>query len=58
MQRTEDFRNGTDTMEREGLETMDWTEGHLDCRAGREEKSKLGAERSRDMAEKTGLAED
>ena len=43
-----------DTMEREGLEITDWTEGHSDCRAGREEKSKPGAERSRDVAEKTG----
>ena len=54
MQRTEDFRKGTDTMEREGLKSMDWTEKQLDCRAGREEKSKRGAERSRDVAEKTG----
>ena len=37
---------------------MDLTAGHLNCRAGREEKSKPGAERSRDMAEKTGKAED
>ena len=43
MQRTEDFRKGTDTMEREGLKSMDWTEGQLDCRAGRAEKSKPGA---------------
>ena len=45
-------------MEREGLEIMDWTEGDSDCRAGREEKSKPGVERSRDVAEKTGKAED
>ena len=51
------FRNGTDTMEREGLETMERTKGHSDCRAGREEKSKLETERSRDMAEKTGKVE-
>ena len=57
-QRMEDFRKGTDTMERKGLEIVDWTKGHLDCRAGREEKSKPGAERSRDMVEKTGKVED
>ena len=45
-------------MERKGLESMDWTEGKSDCRAGREEKSKPGAKRSRDVAEKTGKAED
>ena len=33
-------------MEREGLDSMDRTEGHSDCRAGREEKSKSMAERS------------
>ena len=33
---------------------MDWTERHSDCRAGREEKSKLVAESSRATAEKTG----
>ena len=44
----EDFRNGTETTEREGPETMDWTEEHSDCRAGREEKSKPGVERSRE----------
>ena len=49
---------GTDTMEREGLERMDWTEGHSDCNVGRVEKSKPEAERSRDVAEKTGKAED
>ena len=37
---------------------MDWTEGHSDCRAGRDKKSKPGAERSMDVAEKTGKAED
>ena len=57
MQRTEDFRKGMDTMEWEGLESMDWTEGHSDCRAWRVEKSKFVAERSRGMAEKTGRAE-
>ena len=33
---------------------MDWTEGHLDCRAGREEKSKSEEERSRETEEKPG----
>ena len=37
---------------------MDWTEGHSDCRTGRVEKSKLEAERSRNVAENTGKAED
>ena len=36
---------------------MDWTEGQSDCRVGREEKSKPGAERSRDVAKKTDKAE-
>ena len=44
-------------MERDRLDNMDWTEGHSDCRAGREEKSKLVAERSRETAEKTGTTE-
>ena len=57
MQRMEDIWKGTETMERDELDTMDWTEAHLDCRAGREEKSKSVAERSREMAEKTGTAE-
>ena len=42
----------------EGLESMDWTEGHLDGRAGREEKLIPEAERSRDVAENTGKAGD
>ena len=57
MQRTEDFWKGTETMERDGQDTMDWTEAHLDCKAGREEKSKSAAERSRERAEKTGTVE-
>ena len=44
-------------MEREGLEIMDWTEGHSNCRVRREENSNPGAERFRDVAEKTGKAE-
>ena len=36
---------------------MYWTGAHSDCRAGREEKLKSVAERSREMAEKTGTAE-
>ena len=51
----EDIWKGTETMEREGLGNMDWTEGHSDCRAGRDEKSKLVAERSRETVEKTGM---
>ena len=56
---TEDggFRKGIEAMEREGLETMDWPEGH-DCKEGRLEKSKPEAERSRGLEEKTGKAED
>ena len=38
------------------MNTMDWTEVHLDCRAGREEKSKSAVERSRETTEKTGTA--
>ena len=36
---------------------MDWTEAHSDCRAGREEKSKLAAKRLKETAEKTGMVE-
>ena len=36
---------------------MDLTVGHSICRAGREEKSKSVAERSRETAEKTDKAE-
>ena len=53
----EDVWKGTETKEREGLDNMDWTEGHSDCRAGREEKSKLVGERSRETVEKTGMVE-
>ena len=53
----EDIWKGTETTERDGLESMNKTEGHSDCRAGREEKSKLVAESSREMSEKTGTAE-
>ena len=51
----EDFWKSMETTERDGLDNMDWTEVHLDCRAGREEKSV--AERSRETVEKTGTAE-
>ena len=54
----EDCRNGTETMEREGLEIIDWTKGQADCKERREEKSKPEAERSRGVAEETGKAED
>ena len=40
----------------EGRDNMYWTEGHSDCRAGREEKSKSVAEKLRETAEKTGTA--
>ena len=50
----EDVWKGTETTEREGLDNMDWTKGHSDCKTGRNEKSKLVAERSRETAEKTG----
>ena len=53
----EDFWKGMETTEREGLDNMDWTEGHSDCKAGRDQKSKLEAERSRETAEKTGTVE-
>ena len=53
----EDVWKGTETTEREGLDNMDWTEGHSDCKAGRDEKSKLEAERSREKVKKTGTAE-
>ena len=53
----EDFWKGTETTEREGLDKMDWTEGHSDCRVGRDDKSKLVAERLRETAAKTGTAE-
>ena len=53
----EDVWKGTETTEREVLDKMDWTEGHSDCRAGRDENSKSVAERLREMAEKTGMVE-
>ena len=56
-QKTEDFWKGTETTEREGLDNMACTDGQSACRAGSVEKSKLEAERSREMAEKTGMAE-
>ena len=56
-QRMEDFCKGRETTERDGLDTMDWTEVHSDCRAGREEKSKSVVDRSRETAETTGRAE-
>ena len=40
MQRTEDWRNGTETMESDGLEIMDWMERQGDWRAGNVEKLK------------------
>ena len=46
----EDVWKGTETTERDRLDSMDWTDAHSDCRAGREEKSKSVAERSRETA--------
>ena len=53
----EDVWKGTETTEREVLDNMNWTEGNSDCKAGRDEKSKLEAERSRVTVEKTGTTE-
>ena len=53
----EDVLKGMETMESEGLDNIDCTEGHSDCKAGREEKSKLEAERSIETAENNGTAE-
>ena len=53
----EDVWKGTETTKREGLDNMDCTEGHSDCKAVRDEKSKLEVERSRETAEKTGTVE-
>ena len=47
----EDVWKGTETKEREGLDNMDWTEGHSDCRAGKDEKSKSVVERLRETVE-------
>ena len=46
-----------ETTDRDGLDSMNWTEAHSDCWAGREEKPKSVAERSKETAEKTGMAE-
>ena len=54
----EDIWKGMETTEKDRLDNMDWTEVHLDCRAGREEKSKSMAERLRESVEKTGTVED
>ena len=53
----EDIWKGMETTERDGLDSMDWTEGHLNCRAGRDEKLKLEAERSRETVEGTAEVE-
>ena len=52
MQRMEDQRKGTETTDRDGLESMDWTEGQADLRPGKVEKSKPRAERLRETAER------
>ena len=46
-----------ETMDREGLDNIACTDGQSACRAGRVVKSRLEAERSREMADKTGMAE-
>ena len=56
MQRTEDWRKGTETKEREGLEIMDWTEEQAAWSAGKAEKLKPGAEKSRLMVERMGCS--
>ena len=53
----EEALKGMETMESEGLDNIVCTEGHSDCKAGREEKSKLEAERSIETAENNGTAE-
>ena len=45
-----------ETMDRDGLESMDWTEGQADWRAGNLDKLTPGAERSRETAGKHGTA--
>ena len=49
MQRMEDWRT-----EREGLDNMAWTEEQVDWSAGKAEKSKPGAEKSRLTVERIG----
>ena len=53
----EDVWKGTETTERDRLDSMDWTEAHSDCRAGRKKKSKSVEERLRERAKKTGTSE-
>ena len=43
LQKTEVWRNGMETTEREGLDSITCMEGQVDWRAGRAEKSKPGA---------------
>ena len=54
MQKTEVWRNGMETTEREGLDSMACMEGQVDWRAGRAEKSKPGVEDLRSTACRTG----
>ena len=44
MQKTEDWRKGTETTVREGLEIMDWTEEQAAWSAGKAEEFEPGAE--------------
>ena len=52
MQKTEVRWKGMETTEREGLDSMAWTEGQAASRAGKAEKSKPGAENLRLMVER------
>ena len=47
MQKTEVLKKGMETTEREGLDSIAWTEGQADWRADKVEKLKPGAEDSR-----------
>ena len=46
-----------ETTESEGLDNIDCTEGHSDCKTGRVEKSKSEVERSMETAETNDTAE-
>ena len=54
MQKTEDRRKGMESTKREGLDSIAWTEGRADWRAGKAEKLKPGAEDSRSRAWRMG----
>ena len=54
MQKTEVWRKGIETTEREGMDSIASMEGQADWRAGKVEKSKLGAKESRSTAWRMG----